>query len=326
MEISDSLKELLGLVPPEGHPGGRNPPEPPISSKQQKPIDDFWERNRQPRTPEIQKQISGIKQEEYGKDLPKAIKQLEDALATKNMDGTIRRILRTEYRDLADKEYGVEGWKPWKPQSKLDVSDGLKELLGMGEKAGDVVNEALMGLGASPEVSAGAATATSMIADPTNLIPSAKIGKGLLAVGALAGKHVDDISKAIGARLKWSEGQAPELTKDKRNELLELTHPDKPIVESGVILDESGKRIGHVELIPHERGGLELRDISARGRGEELVRGLMERGYDIKPSKYYTEGGSKLKDKIWSNWREWTTGKAEELKQIPAKDKGRWDK
>lgn len=60
-----------------------------------------------------QASISEIKQKEFGKDLPATIKTLEKALATKDMDGTVRRILRTEYRDLSGQDYGVEGWKPW---------------------------------------------------------------------------------------------------------------------------------------------------------------------------------------------------------------------
>lgn len=96
--------------------GNRQPSPAPIKPPAEavKPLpndpDGFWTNLKQKwhaEAPQRQAEISKIKQAEWGEELPAAVKNLESLLSKKNLDGTVRRILRTEYRDLTGKDYNA---------------------------------------------------------------------------------------------------------------------------------------------------------------------------------------------------------------------------
>lgn len=72
--------------------------------------DGFWTNLKQKwhtEAPQRQAEIARIKQTELGEGLNEAVMNLEKALSKKNINGTVRSILRTEYRDLTGKEYNA---------------------------------------------------------------------------------------------------------------------------------------------------------------------------------------------------------------------------
>lgn len=170
--------------------------------------DGFWSSFQQKwkeNAPKVQAEISAIKQKEFGAELPDAIKNLEKALSGKGLDGTVRRILRTEYRDLTGKEFNSRN-KDVKPLSNVDrrvlpaskVGDVFDAASEFAQAAGEKVQDVALAAGAGVNTSAALATAGEMLADPLNLIPG---GKGVAAVGAIASKDFlkvfPDFAKSI---------------------------------------------------------------------------------------------------------------------------------
>jgi hypothetical protein len=107
----DSLKGV-------GSPAPQKPPveAPRAPAGQVMPLpndpDGFWTGLKQKwhtEAPQRQAEITRIKQTELGEGLNEAVLNLEKVLSKKGMDGTVRRILRTEYRDLTGREYNARG-------------------------------------------------------------------------------------------------------------------------------------------------------------------------------------------------------------------------
>ena len=136
--MSDVLQQLWDSIAPPKEPieqkpskslleslwdslkGAGSPPpqKPPVEPSKALPVqlpndpDGFWSNLKQKwhtEAPQRQAEISAIKQKEFGDKLPQAITDLETALSKKGMDGTVRRILRTEYKDLTGKDYEGRG-------------------------------------------------------------------------------------------------------------------------------------------------------------------------------------------------------------------------
>jgi hypothetical protein len=92
------------------------PAKPPVEAPRPlpKPLendpDGFWAAQKQKNqleAPQRQLEVSAMKQKEWGDELPATVATLEKALSSKKLDGTVRRILRTEYKDLTGKDYNA---------------------------------------------------------------------------------------------------------------------------------------------------------------------------------------------------------------------------
>lgn len=120
--VQSASKTVQNALPWLNDWGVKPTPQQPTQTPQ-KPSDEgdgFWNNFKQEwskNSERRQKEISAIKQQEFGSDLPKAIQDLEQALSVKGLEGTTRSILRREYKDLTGQEYGVKGWKPWEPKA-----------------------------------------------------------------------------------------------------------------------------------------------------------------------------------------------------------------
>lgn len=176
------------------------PVKPPVeavkapSGQLQNDPDGFWSNLKQKwhtEAPQRQAEITKIKQAEWGEELPAAVKNLESLLSKKNLDGTVRRILRTEYRDLTGKDYNSRiQASPVKPLSGLqhdgvanpEVPSFVEAMGSVASRAGDKILDVASNAGLGVNASAALATAGEMVADPLNLIPG---GKGVAALGVL---------------------------------------------------------------------------------------------------------------------------------------------
>ncbi len=188
------------------------PVKPPVEAVKGLPNDSdgFWTNLKQKwhaEAPQRQAEITKIKQAEWGEELPAAVKNLESLLSKKNLDGTVRRILRTEYRDLTGKDYNSRiQAPPVKPLSGLqhdgvanpEVPSFVEAMGSVASRAGDKILDVAFNAGLGVNASAALATAGEMAADPLNLIPG---GKGVAAVGAIAFKDLlkiaPDFAKSI---------------------------------------------------------------------------------------------------------------------------------
>jgi hypothetical protein len=121
-------------------------------------------------------------------------------------------------------------------------------------------------------------------------------------------KLADKIATKFGLKLDVTEGPISGLRRPDAEEILSFVHGGKPVELTAVVRDHAGKNLGHVELVKHDKGGYEVRDILiddsvkskglVAGLGPTLLKGLKDSGVDLKKSDYTTEAGKKLTDKL----------------------------
>jgi hypothetical protein len=216
------------------------PVKPPVEAPRPlpKPLendpDGFWAAQKQKNqleAPQRQLEISAMKQKEWGDELPATVATLEKALATKGMDGTVRRILRTEYKDLTGKDHNSRQ----SPRSALDVkplaatelkTPRVLEAAGkFAQAAGDKILDVASNAGLGVNASAALATAGEMVADPLNFISGAK---GVAAVGAIASK---DFLKLFPKFSKSVIKEGEDLTPVYHGTQVHKRFPDTSILE-----------------------------------------------------------------------------------------------